>query len=94
MKKYLRSRIEEPVEVANGSTDGVQDKTGQSGVIGASSDGINAHDVCQFKSLDYRYFRLFKLHLLHLVDLFENVKRRQQEFLYRRFLNYVYPFRG
>lgn len=53
IKKYLRSRIEDPSEIPTGTTNGIQSNTGQSGVIGGSGEGVNAHDVCQFKSLDY-----------------------------------------
>ena len=54
IKKYLRSRIEEPVDASGGATNGVQSKTGQSGVIGGSADGIDPLDVRQSKSVDYR----------------------------------------
>ena len=53
MKKYLRSRIEDPASIPNGTSNGVQSSKGQSGVIGGTGEGINAHDVCQFKTLDY-----------------------------------------
>lgn len=53
LKKYLRSRITDTSEVPNGTADGIQSNEGQSGVIGGSGEGINAHEVCQFKSLDY-----------------------------------------
>ncbi|KAH3694443.1 leucine-rich repeat-containing protein 40-like [Dreissena polymorpha] len=53
VKKYLRSRIEEPVTINNGTSNGVQSSKGQSGVIGGSGEGVNAHDVKQFKLLDY-----------------------------------------
>lgn len=54
MKKYLRSRIEDPSEIPKPATNGIQSDKGQSGVIGDKGDGVNAHDVCQFKTLDYR----------------------------------------
>lgn len=54
VKKYLRSRIVDSEEVLNGSTNGVQSTTGQSGIVGGTGDGINAHDVLQLKTLDYR----------------------------------------
>lgn len=53
VKKYLRSRIENPEDIPSASTNGVQSDKGQSGVIGGTGDGVNAHDVCQFKTLDY-----------------------------------------
>lgn len=43
-----------PAEDTTDSSTGVQSTQGHSGVIGGSKDGVNAHDVCQFKSLDYR----------------------------------------
>ena len=55
LKKYLRSRIEDSASVPDGTTNGVQSSKGQSGVIGGSGEGVNPHDVCQFKTLDYRY---------------------------------------
>ncbi|XP_045160568.2 leucine-rich repeat-containing protein 40-like [Mercenaria mercenaria] len=53
IKKYLRSRIEDPSEIPAAATNGVQSNKGQSGVIGGTGDGVNAHDVIQSKSLDY-----------------------------------------
>ncbi|KAL5016231.1 hypothetical protein ScPMuIL_005820 [Solemya velum] len=52
LKKYLRSRLEVPVEPVS-NPKGVVSSKGQSGVIGGGGDGINAHEVGQFKNLDY-----------------------------------------
>ncbi|KAK3612678.1 hypothetical protein CHS0354_042204 [Potamilus streckersoni] len=54
LKKYLRSRIEELDQKQNGSTSsGIQKTEGTSGIVGGTGDGINSHEVFQFKSLDY-----------------------------------------
>ncbi|XP_052774191.1 leucine-rich repeat-containing protein 40-like [Mya arenaria] len=53
IKKYLRSRIEEPVNIPEGTRNGVQSSEGQSGVIGAGGQGVDAHEVCQMKNLDF-----------------------------------------
>ncbi|CAH1772444.1 unnamed protein product [Owenia fusiformis] len=53
IKKYLRSRMDEPVAPTQGGAKGVQSTQGASGVIGDAGDKVNAHDVASSKSLDY-----------------------------------------
>ena len=55
LKKYLRSRQEEPAPLQNGrATNGVVSSGGNTGVIGGSGD-VDAHEVKASKALDYRY---------------------------------------
>lgn len=55
LKKYLASRMEEPDGPVNNNTKGVHSGQGESGIIGGTGQGVNAHDVFQMKLLDYRY---------------------------------------
>ena len=52
LKKYLRSRMEEPATPGNQSV--VKSTVGQSGVIGGGGEGISKHDVSSSKTLIYR----------------------------------------
>ena len=36
------------------SNKGVHSGQGESGIIGGTGEGVNAHDICQSKALDYR----------------------------------------
>lgn len=56
LKKYLRSRIEEPSSTQPQKA--VSEGKAASGLIG-DQGGLDAHTIHQFKSLDYRYC-LFK----------------------------------
>ncbi|XP_071117389.1 leucine-rich repeat-containing protein 40-like isoform X1 [Haliotis cracherodii] len=51
LKKYLSSRIEEAEPVKQNGSSGLS--TGGAGVLGAGDDGVKAHDLHQFKNLDY-----------------------------------------
>lgn len=53
LKKYLASRIEESNEPVSSNTKGVHSGQGESGIIGGTGQGVNPHDICQMKSLDY-----------------------------------------
>lgn len=37
------------------SNKGVHSGQGESGIIGGTGEGVNAHDICQSKALDYRW---------------------------------------
>ncbi|XP_076080866.1 leucine-rich repeat-containing protein 40-like [Mytilus galloprovincialis] len=51
IKKYLMSRMENTdIPVSN---KGVHSGQGESGIIGGTGEGVNAHDICQSKTLDY-----------------------------------------
>ncbi|VDI39563.1 Hypothetical predicted protein [Mytilus galloprovincialis] len=51
IKKYLMSRMENTdIPVSN---KGVHSGQGESGIIGGTGEGVNAHDICQSKALDY-----------------------------------------
>ena len=52
LKKYLTSRIEE-TDIPVASNKGVHSGQGESGIIGGTGQGVNPHDVCQSKVLDY-----------------------------------------
>lgn len=52
LKKYLVSRMEE-TDIPAVSNKGVHSGQGESGIIGGTGQGVNAHDICQMKILDY-----------------------------------------
>ena len=55
MKKYLVSRLDEPIPESMTSGKGLAKSEGTSGIIGGTGDGASAHDIHQSKSLDYRF---------------------------------------
>lgn len=56
IKKYLASRIEEPVSNGNqAEKSGVKSLQGASGVIGGTGDGVDPFAVATSRTLDYRY---------------------------------------
>lgn len=63
LKKYLCSRIESPQPVES-TQKGIQNG-GDTGIVGGTGEGLNAHDIKQSKAFDYRYginknYRYFK----------------------------------
>jgi hypothetical protein len=64
LKKYLRSRLEEPVVTTPIKPQGLRQTKVASGIFGADGDGIDAFTINQTKALDYRYAESnsFKLH--------------------------------
>jgi len=59
IKKYLVSRIEEPLLSADPAAPGVKSTQGQSGVVGGGDLGVDPHTVTQMKALNYRLVNAF-----------------------------------
>ena len=54
LKKYLRSRLAEPVNDAVDKTQSLRKTKGMSGVVAGTQEGIDAFSVHTTKALDYR----------------------------------------